>query len=412
MVVVLIVGCSIALALAGHLVLCVAIVNRLHSTGYHYRLVKAVEQPVAIWLLVAPPIWWLLVGRDIRFTDLAASTVSLESLAAWTQSLSIVQFAAMTYAAFCCGLFGYATVQWANRRWRRPRSLRSSQGTLINVARELPVSLVGEGIGKWCAALPGNQLFHVELIRKTLAVPTLPTALEGLTIAHLSDLHFTGRIAREYFEYQMDRVNEFNADLIVVTGDIVDNWSCFSWLESTLGSLQARHGKFFLLGNHDLRRGDPIALRRELTRLGFRDVGGTQQTITINGHAIEIFGNELPWFGPAPAVPPRPKPHALDAKHSPFRILLSHAPDQIRWAIDREFPLMLAGHTHGGQIVFPLLGPVVAPSRYGVKYAGGVFDERGMVMHVSRGMSGEEPLRWNCPPELPLLTLCRDHGSG
>jgi predicted MPP superfamily phosphohydrolase len=89
----------------------------------------------------------------------------------------------------------------------------------------------------------------------------------------------------------------------------------------------------------------------------------------------------------------------------PFRILLSHSPDQIDWAIRQRFPLMLAGHTHGGQIVFPVIGPVVSPSKYGTKYAGGLFQVSGVVMHVSRGLSGEEPVRWNCPPELAILTL-------
>lgn len=413
------VASGIALALAGHIVLCVAIVNRLHSTGYHYRLVKAVEQPVAIWLLIAPPAWWLIVGRHAWFLTVraeqaaapATATKVFESLSRWASELSLAQYVALAYAAACCGLFVFAVCEWAKRRLRRPRSLLSSQGQLIDVAREFPQPLAGDRIGRWCAALPGNQLFQVELVRKTLLVPKLPAPLDGLTIAHLSDLHFTGRIAREYFEYQMDRVNEFDADLIMVTGDIVDSWSCFPWLATTLGRLRARQGRYFLLGNHDLRRGDPVALRHELVRLGFLDVGGTKQSVTIHGQAIEIYGNELPWFGPAPEVPPVAA-QTDGNETSPFRILLSHAPDQIRWAVDREFPLMLAGHTHGGQIVFPILGPVVAPSRYGVKYAGGVFDERGVVMHVSRGMSGEEPLRWNCPPELPLLTLRRSVSSG
>ncbi len=66
---------------------------------------------------------------------------------------------------------------------------------------------------------------------------------------------------------------------------------------------------------------------------------------------------------------------------------------------------MLAGHTHGGQIRFPLVGAIFAPSRFGVRYACGVFHETPTVMHVSRGLSGLDPLRYNCAPELTKLVL-------
>jgi predicted MPP superfamily phosphohydrolase len=90
-----------------------------------------------------------------------------------------------------------------------------------------------------------------------------------------------------------------------------------------------------------------------------------------------------------------------------LRLLLSHSPDQYAWARTYGFDLMLAGHNHGGQIVFPLLGPMAVPSRYGVKYACGVFYEAPTLLHVSRGISSELPLRLRCPPELALLELRR-----
>ena len=88
-----------------------------------------------------------------------------------------------------------------------------------------------------------------------------------------------------------------------------------------------------------------------------------------------------------------------------LRILLSHSPDQLAWAREQGFQLMLAGHNHGGQIRLPMIGPIVTPSLHGVKYASGVFDESPTVMHVSRGISGDQPLRWNCPPELTRVVL-------
>ena len=66
---------------------------------------------------------------------------------------------------------------------------------------------------------------------------------------------------------------------------------------------------------------------------------------------------------------------------------------------------MLAGHTHGGQIRFPLIGPVVCPSWHGTRYSSGFFDERPTLLHTSRGTGSLMPLRWNCPPEITKLVL-------
>jgi predicted MPP superfamily phosphohydrolase len=66
---------------------------------------------------------------------------------------------------------------------------------------------------------------------------------------------------------------------------------------------------------------------------------------------------------------------------------------------------MLSGHNHGGQVILPVIGPVYAPSRYGVRYAGGCFWEPPTLLYVSRGVAGERALRWNCLPELTKLVL-------
>ena len=98
--------------------------------------------------------------------------------------------------------------------------------------------------------------------------------------------------------------------------------------------------------------------------------------------------------------------HATSESNGPeFRVLMSHSPDQVNWAKPYQFDLMFAGHTHGGQIRLPLVGPLVAPSRFGVKYCAGTFQIGPMLMHVSRGLSGEDMIRINCPPELGLFTL-------
>lgn len=92
-------------------------------------------------------------------------------------------------------------------------------------------------------------------------------------------------------------------------------------------------------------------------------------------------------------------------EETPLRVFLLHTPDQFAWACAHDADLVLAGHTHGGQVRFPVLGAVACPSLYGTRYAGGVFRRGPTVMHVTRGLGGKTPIRVNCPPEAALLRL-------
>jgi len=209
----------------------------------------------------------------------------------------------------------------------------------------------------------------------------------------------TGKVGREFYDIVVDETNALNADLVVVTGDILEKESCLPWIASTLGRLHARHGKYFVLGNHERRLADVSLLRRSLGAAGLIDLGGRCQSKQVNGSAILLAGNERPWFGSLPNIP-------QSAFRAPdFRILLSHTPDQLPWAKSQCFDLMLAGHNHGGQIRLPYLGALIAPSIYGCRYAGGLYYEPPTLLHVSRGLGGIHLIRWNCPPELALLTL-------
>jgi predicted MPP superfamily phosphohydrolase len=117
----------------------------------------------------------------------------------------------------------------------------------------------------------------------------------------------------------------------------------------------------------------------------------------VRGEPLVVAGHEGPWFSPPPDVSAAPV--------GPFRLCLSHTPDNISWARRNGIDLMLSGHVHGGQVRFPVFGSVVVPSKYGRWYDCGAFDEDPTFLYVSRGLSGEHPLRYNCRPEVTLLTL-------
>ena len=191
------------------------------------------------------------------------------------------------------------------------------------------------------------------------------------------------------------------SDLVAITGDLVDSRAAIDWIGELLAPIRAAHGVYAILGNHDRRAGER-AVRAALERAGIIDLGGRWLQVLVRGRPLVLAGNELPWFVPAADLRDCP---ARAAPSGPPRIALAHTPDQFDWACANEFDLVLAGHTHGGQICLPLVGPLFVPSIVGVRYAAGVFSRGPTVLHVTRGVSGELPVRWNCPPEIVRLVL-------
>lgn len=261
--------------------------------------------------------------------------------------------------------------------------------------------LVGAGSRmRRIALLPGNEQFTIEVCTKTYDLPSLPSCWDGLSIVHLSDCHFHSGVTRAFFEAVCDQAAALNPDLMIFSGDLLDDQRRLEWLPQTFGQLRGKLGQFFVLGNHDWYL-DPASTRNEFVRLGWTDLCHRPVTIThaafSDSTPLVLCGDETPWMGA----------HA-DLSESPsdaFRILISHTPDNIGWARENDIRLMLAGHTHGGQIQLPVLGPIYSPSRYGCRFASGVFWLEPTLMYVSRGISGKEPIRYNCRPEVTRLVL-------
>ena len=299
-----------------------------------------------------------------------------------------------------------AVVGWLLRWLRKPdRGRLTLLGTqTLDLGHPPGQPRLFPGRGPWFLQIPGNQVTQLQITEKQLRLPRLPRELDGLTIAHISDLHFDGKMPRVFFEQVIQQTNALDADLVAVTGDLVDRPSCLDWIDTTLNLLTSRYGRFFVLGNHDTKLGDASRLRQILTEGGAVDLGTRLHGLQIKGRTILLAGNELPWFPQAANA--TPDESALAA--ADVSVLLAHTPDQLGWARQQGFDLMLAGHTHGGQIRFPLWGPVIVPSRLGVKYASGTFFEPPTLLHVSRGVSGLFPIRLNCLPEVTLQVLRTD----
>ena len=274
----------------------------------------------------------------------------------------------------------------------------------IDVAAELGGKPIGDGKRRRQAALPGNQQFTLEVADLTLTLPGLPAGWDGASIGHVSDTHFQGEVTLSFFERAFAEVASWNCDLVVFTGDLLDKPERTDWVPPTFGAVAETappHGCHFLLGNHDWHY-PTAALRAALEAAGWRDAAGRVELLTRGGDRLALAGDESPWLGDPPDWSGTPA--------EAFKLLLAHTPDLYPRAAAAGVDLMLAGHNHGGQITLPLVGPVYAPSKHGVRHAGGTYREGETLLHVSRGLSGKQPVRYGAVPEVTRITLRRGGG--
>lgn len=243
--------------------------------------------------------------------------------------------------------------------------------------------------------IPYNQCFDLEIRELGLKWLVSQKIDFNLRILHISDLHMGGLKDRRYFELVMEKASRLMPDLVVVTGDIVDKAKCAGWIGPVLGKIKARFGKVAVLGNHDLWN-DPDMVGKCLARAGFKILHDQWHCFDFHGIPVGILGIGYPWFSDAlPVVP--------EKNECKFQMLLSHSPDPVYWASKNRFDLMLSGHVHGGQIVCPGIGPILVPSKYGRRFAGGIYQVGRTVLNVSKGVGGSLPLRLFCSPEITFL---------
>jgi len=278
----------------------------------------------------------------------------------------------------------------------RPKAFVDQQSVILDVTKKLGFKPVGHGRYRLLARLPYNQAYQVEISSKVFQLPGLPAAWDGLTILHLTDMHFHGTPSLEFhrtvIEACMDRV----PDILAITGDVVDSPRHHHWIGPILGKLRWKEAAFSILGNHDQLR-SAAAVRRRLFRLGIPVIQNRWVEATIRGEKMIVIGHQGPWFLPEPTL--------RDCPEGPFRLCLSHTPDNMPWARAHQIDLMLSGHTHGGQIRFPFIGSVLVPSIFSRRYDCGVFWGEPTLLHVGRGLAGQHPLRYNCRPEVTWITL-------
>lgn len=250
------------------------------------------------------------------------------------------------------------------------------------------------------SALGETQLDDFRVRRLIIPLAQLPPALDGLTIAQLTDLH-AGRLTRgKVMERIVEETNRLDADIIALTGDLInDSLRAMPAALELVRGLRARHVIASCEGNHDLID-NPREFYRQSEIGGLPLLRDESATITIRGHRVQILG--LPWTRSSAKMSDATR--ALLAKRDPaaWPLLLAHHPHA--WDLVDDIPLTLSGHTHGGQLMINEAlgaGPMV------FRYWSGVYTKPDRALVVSNGVGNWFPVRISAPAEILHITLRR-----
>ncbi|HEV3484969.1 MAG TPA: metallophosphoesterase [Vicinamibacterales bacterium] len=263
--------------------------------------------------------------------------------------------------------------------------------------RDVLKGLAAAGVGMVTGAAAHGYLYErhrLQLTTETLRVGGLPAALNGLRIGFLTDIHRSQTVSHEMVDAAVRLLMEQTPDLIVLGGDYV-TWGDRRFVgpaAEALAPLSAPHGVLAVLGNHDDDRDMPAALAAR----GFTVLRDARTQLHIRNEVLDVAGIRF-WTRRVVDIAP------VIRGASPNLILLAHTPRRLTEAVELSVPLMLSGHTHGGQIVLPGLGAVAARE---FPVVAGAARRQNTTVFVSRGIGTVYvPIRMNCPPEVAVLTL-------
>ena len=356
-------------------------------------VISALLIPVTFLLMggrgrASPAVRQRLKAAGFLMVGLASSLLVLTLLRDLT--LGMLQIAAWVVPdAWATGSWGGWATRWTDADRRSEVS-----------ALAVPLLATSAALAGWVGARRTAAVRNVDI-----PIAGLPSALEGFTIVQISDIHVGNSIGGSYVDSIVERVNALNADLVAITGDLVDGTvSRLAGDVAPLARLRSRFGTFFVTGNHEYYSGvGPWLI--EFRRLGLQVLMNRHVVIESAGARLALAGvadYSAHHFDPAhrsdPAAAIRGVPDDVGVK-----ILLAHQPRSAAAAADAGFDLQLSGHTHGGQFL-----PWNWFVRFQQPYTAGLDRLRSMWVYTSRGTGyWGPPMRLGAPSEITRIRLVR-----
>lgn len=270
--------------------------------------------------------------------------------------------------------------------------------------------LTGFTVAILLAALIGYAYFiePYQLVVKEvpLKLPHWSKELNGFRIVAVSDIHGGSHsMTEERLQTLAGQINAQNPDIVVLLGDYVSQMHVrdgdlkmpIETVAENIKGISAKYGVYAVIGNHDWWY-DEKKCREEFERIGFVVLENQSSSISVNGKKITIIGIEDFWKrskADISAVVSR-----IEIREN--LIAITHNPDSFDQTPD-SLSLLIAGHTHGGQVNLPLLGPPILVAKR--EYQSGLVEKNGRSLFVTTGVGSNPPFRFRVPPEIVVLTL-------
>jgi hypothetical protein len=346
---------------------------------------------------------------------------------------------------FFSALFGYLAVKCVHgleRVWRffksynQPAPAPGDEDLPVDPGRRyfFKTATAAAGAAPFLGAVYGYaaERLNYQIHRVDIPVSNLPTALDGMTIAQLSDIHMSGYMPRSQVRRAVDMANDLGADLAVVTGDFITgaNDPIAECIEE-IRRLSAPLGIYGCNGNHEIYADAEDLAQQLFARQGMKLLRHQSEVISFRGAQLNLIGVDYQRErGPGGRrIITLSGLEPLVRKDIP-NILLSHNPNTFNRATELGVELSLAGHTHGGQIQVEILDHRLSPARFITDYVAGLYirplftpaktvasqkflhattlQGPHSAIYVNRGLGTVgAPVRLGVPPEISLLTLRR-----
>ena len=266
-----------------------------------------------------------------------------------------------------------------------------------------PLGIIKTVLGEM-ARVALTEPFMTAIEQQAIYLRRLPKSLNGLRVVHLSDLHYGPLVDSRHLERAVEIANDLNPDLIALTGDYTTTYRRYiEPCAEALGGLNAPEGVWAVLGNHD-HYTDRELTTRALERHHIPVLNNVNTLLQRGSDSLQLVGiDDWSWAGTKWS-----RAFQCVDQNRPT-VLLSHQPNVLDVAETQRVSLILSGHTHGGQISFPIVGGPARLATQDLKYAHGLFRRGETQLYVSSGTGVIGlPVRLGVRPEIAVLRLRRE----